>query len=152
MGIFIKLLIFLFVLACSAPFFLKGSSGMPLISIDKLKLPDLSFDSLKSKTAQSSSKDSLEVYKWRDEKGVIHYSDKKGADKKARLTQIQGISILPSAPIEPEKTVNQQTNSFPSPTTVPLADIPKLIQDAKQVEQLVQGRKQRQDEMLDSMR
>ncbi len=152
MGIFIKLLIFLLVLACSAPFFLKGSNGMPLISADKLKLPDLSFDSLKSKPVLSNSKENLEVYKWRDEKGVIHYSDKKGADKKGTLTQIQGISILPSAPTKPEKIAKQQTSSFPSPTTVPLADIPKLIKDAKQVEQLVQGRKQRQDEMLDSMR
>jgi len=111
MGIFIKLLIFLVVLACSAPFFLKGSNGMPLISVDKLKLPELSFDSLKSKTTQSNSEESLEVYKWRDEKGVIHYSDKKGADKKGTLTQIQGISILPSAP-KPEKVVKQQLNHY----------------------------------------
>jgi len=151
MGIFIKLLIFLLVLACSAPFFLKGPNGNPLISTDKLKLPELSFDILKSKTAQSNSKDDLEVYKWRDEKGVIHYSDKQSADKKGSLTQIKGISILPSAS-RPKDVVKQQINSFPSPTTVPLTDIPKLIEDAKQVEQLVQGRKQRQDEMLDSMR
>ncbi len=137
MNIFIKLLLLLLILACSAPFFIKRPGGEPLIMLNKLKLPKLSIPSFglsKNKTAQATTQKGIKVFKWKDKNGVIHYSDKQDVNKKAKLTQINKISILPST--SKSEPVNSTSTSFPSLTTVPLSDIPKLINDAKQVEQL----------------
>lgn len=165
MKLFIKLLILLLILACAAPFFLKGPNGRPLINLDKYKLPDLlipSIDDFKNTLGLSSSdgnkatvvkKGAIQVYKWRDERGVVHYSDRQDSGQKAKLTQIKGITILPTnqttqVPKLPEKN----TVNLPGLTTVPLGEISKLIKDAKQVEQLLQDRKLRQDAIIDGAR
>lgn len=83
---------------------------------------------------------------------MVHYSDRQDSGKKGKLTEIKGISILPSAPVSTVGNKQESTTSdFPSPTTVPLNTIPKLIEDAKQVEHVLQQRKQRQDEILDQL-
>jgi len=161
MKIFIKLLILLLILACATPFFIRGPNGQPLMSLNKLKFPELpSVASIKSKSglfnsteksSQAKNKGDIEVYKWRDEKGVVHYSDRQGSDKKGKLTEIKGISILPSAAVSTVDKTEERSLSVPSPTTIPLANIPKLIEDAKQVEQVLQQRKQHQDEILDQL-
>jgi len=162
MKIFIKLLVLLLILACASPFFIRGPNGQPLMSLNKLKFPELpSIASIQSKsglfnstakTSQAKNKGDIEVYKWRDEKGVVHYSDRQDSDKKGKLTEIKGISILPSAPVS-TVAIKQQSAplEIPSPTTVPLNEIPKLIKDAKQLEQVLQQRKQHQDAILDQL-
>jgi len=165
MKIFIKLLILLLILACASPFFIKGPNGTPLMSINQLKLPEFSMPSsnvLKEKiglfkpsktTTQKLSKGDIEVFKWRDENGVVHYSDRQDSHKKGKLTQIKGITILPTTAETQElkQKVNSRIN-LPSSTTIPSGDISKLITDAKQVEQVLQQRKLRQDEVIDGLR
>jgi len=153
MNIFIKLLLLLLTLACSAPFFIKMPDGEPLIRLKKLKPPKLSiptFGLSKNKITQATTEKGIKVFKWQDKNGITHYSDKQDFNNKAKLTQINKISILPSTPNS--NPVNNDSTSFPSLTTVPLANIPKLINNAKQVEQLVQKRKQMQDNMLNDRR
>ena len=161
MKIFIKLLVLLLILACASPFFIRGPNGKPLMSLNKLKFPELpSIASIKSKSdlfnstensSQAKNKGDIEVYKWRDEKGVVHYSDRQDRDKKGKLTEIKGISILSSAPASTVEHKEENGLDLPSPTTIPLANIPKLIEDAKKVEQVLQQRKQWQDEVIDQL-
>jgi len=163
MKIFIKLLLLLLILACASPFFIRGPNGQPLMSINKLIFPELpipsisvlksklGFLNLAEKTSQPNTKGDIEVYKWRDEKGVVHYSDRQSGDKKGTLTQIKGISILPSAADSSVVKQEDSSQGLPSPRRIPLANIPKLIDDAKQIEQVLQQRKQRQDAVIDGL-
>jgi len=163
MKIFIKLLVLLLILACASPFFIRGPNGKPLMSLNKLKFPELAIPSIATlknkldlfnsteKMRQAKNKGDIEVYKWRDEKGVVHYSDRQDRDKKGKLTEIKGISILSSAPASTVEHKEENGLDLPSPTTIPLANIPKLIEDAKKVEQVLQQRKQWQDEVIDQL-
>lgn len=162
MNIFIKLLVLLLILACAGPFFIKGPDGRPLMSIDKLKLPELSMPSFDiSSVAPDADEqgDGLRVYKWRDEKGVVHYSDSPAQGRQSKLTAIKDITVLSSEPAkqtytkQPEKTAPLNQNGVPVPglTTVPIADIPQLVEDARQVKRLVEERKQRQDRIVEGM-
>lgn len=167
MKIFIKLLVLLLMLACAAPFFIKGPDGQSLMNVNEIKFPKLSmpsFDGLKNQLrvfnneqhiALDANRDGLQVYKWRDEKGVVHYSDRAFAGKTSKLSRIEDITILPAN--SKSNSLNRQArldgNGFqgPSPTTISLGQMPKLIKDAKQIEQLLKDRKQRQDAAIDAM-
>jgi len=160
MNIFIKLLGLMLVFACAAPFFIKKQNGEALITLNSLKVPELSLPKIEALTNKSTvlegagktSKDELEVFKWRDKNGVVHYSDRQGADKKGKLTQIKGITILPSHSEQATSIDKRSNNQALSPATVPIGNISKLIKDANQVESLLQGRKQYQDGVIDSMK
>lgn len=97
MKIFIKLIVLLTVLACIGPFFLKGPDGRPLLSVEKLKLPDIiAFsDMLKWFSAVGDKKQNVAVYKWVGDKGVTHYSDHNNARFKGKLTELKPLSTVP---------------------------------------------------------
>lgn len=164
MKIFIKLLVLLLILACVAPFFIKGPDGRPLMSIDKLNPLSLSmpsFDAFKTKRheKEAANKDSLRVFKWRDQRGVVHYSNRPGQEQRSELIEIKDITILPNqrqkqsfgTPAGNRVQLNNNGNPIPSPTSVPLSEIPKLVEDAKQVERLVQERKLKQDRIVEGL-
>jgi len=153
MKIFIKLLILMLIIACAAPFLLKGPDGKALLSIDKIGLPALpSFlVDIKSNSQQIFSgngqqqtlkSNDLQVYKWVDKKGVTHYSDQSDSKHASQLTKIQHITILPAHKSESEPVIEKSASSdMPiSLTTIPLQDIPKLIDDTKEVKRMMEDR------------
>lgn len=95
--LFIKLLLFIVVLACAGPFILKDKNGRPLMTVDKIKLPHLSMPDIKwpsffskkqSKPASTEilAEDSIvpeegqeveKFYTYKDDKGVVHFTDQK---------------------------------------------------------------------------
>jgi hypothetical protein len=88
MGLFIKLLLLLVIMALAAPFVLKGPDGQPLMTLDDIGKPDsLSglADSIgqqvsnpfadEAHKATSSKEQKSQVYSWRDEQGNVHYSN-----------------------------------------------------------------------------
>ncbi len=157
MKIFIKLLLLLLIGAIAAPFFLKTPEGRPLITLEQIKIPELSIFSTDPvsrwfRDSKDNETDSIKVYKWRDEKGVVHYSDYKKPGQEAELTEIKGISILPSMPKSETKQQKADTLAIPSPGTAQIGQIPKLIDDARQLEQVLGDRKKRQDEIIDAVR
>lgn len=97
MKIFVKLVLFLLVLALAAPFFLRGPDGGPLISFDDVQKTDGGFgkgfekveklfSGLKSPYSDQSQEvldrnpsqlDSFQVYQWKDEHGKWHFSDER---------------------------------------------------------------------------
>lgn len=96
-----KILIVLILLACVAPFFIKGPGNRPLMTLDKLKLPKFSMPKLPefktakipplskeqkvavpetlSSTVVSGAK-KVKMYKWKDKDGLWHFSDRKNPD------------------------------------------------------------------------
>ena len=87
------------------------------------------------------------VYRWRSADGSIHFSDSPptdlNADSKVETTQIQGAHNVISMP-KPQPSPPSQTTSgtihLPSPTTLPLSQIPKLINDAKALQEKAKER------------
>lgn len=91
MGLFIKLMMFLVVLALAAPFVMKGPDGRPLMTLDDIKMPDVEVpevpDSVKNLSDkipdiknplsgdQPSATQSTRVYSWTDENGQVQFSN-----------------------------------------------------------------------------
>jgi len=153
MKIFIKLLILIVILACGAPFYLKGPDGKALLDIDNFELPVLflrnKFEQILDHSRNSEDKKStgLQVYKWVDKHGVTHYSDKSDISSKAKLAEIKPISILPLQKTRHKETINTSADSV-GLTTIPLQQIPKLIDDTKQVKKVMEERNQQIESAL----
>lgn len=96
-----KLLILILISAFVAPFFIKDKKGKPLMTMDKIKLPQISLPELPKifKTAAKKNtqeykpveteilspnipepapgQDVIIIYTYKDEKGISHYTNKK---------------------------------------------------------------------------
>ncbi len=96
----IKLILLILVIACAGPFLLKDKSGMPLMTIDKIKWPKLSMPEvprlpvihknteiskekpvetellLPSETEPVNGQDYVKIYTYKDKNGVSHYTNK----------------------------------------------------------------------------
>ena len=70
----IKIMIFVVILACLGPFFIKLPYGTPLMTIDDLT-GGLTLDSAIDSAADEIPTGPTTVYKWQDEDGVWHFSD-----------------------------------------------------------------------------
>ena len=137
MKIFIKLLILIIIVACAAPFFIKGPDGNRLFKMD---IGTLNHDFFSQNTRHKALKNTdLKVFKWVDNKGVTHYSDQNDPQYNSQLSEIKPISTLS---FQKQKKVEQPGKSEFSVglTTVPLSKIPKLIDDSKQLKKVMEGR------------
>ena len=162
MKLFGKLLIAALVLSVLLPFtILKGTDGKPLMSLDKLKLPDLSLpeipDSVKNTGLNPVSGSVDVIYQWKDEKGELHFSStpppdgvkftSKGYDPNTNLIQsvkIQEETAQPEAEQQPEiKKASDIGNPY-SPEKVE-----KLIKDAQNIEKLLNDRLKKQEALID---
>lgn len=155
MKIFIKLLFFIVILACAAPFLLKDPNGRPLLNIDKipsLALPLLtdikkkSVPLLTSKIDQKKPID-LQVYKWVDKNGVTHYSDKNSPDYNSKLAEIKPLNIMPAQKlvVQENPVISDRSVGL---TTIPMQDISKLMDDTKQVKEMMENRGSQIDRAL----
>lgn len=155
MKIFIKLLLFIVILACAAPFLLKDPNGRPLLDMDKipsLALPSLtdikkkSAPLLISKVNQKKPID-LQVYKWVDKNGVTHYSDKNSPHYNSKLAEVKPLNIMPA-----QKLITQEkpiiSNRPVGLTTIPMQDISKLMDDTKHVKEMMENRGSQIDRIL----
>lgn len=171
MKLFIKFLIFVLILGLVGPFILRTPEGEPYLDYRDF-IP--SFSSLKSKTqgvwnnidnplADDSDNDAesaagnVRVYKWQDENGVWQYSDVPPTGMNRETVYINTReNIVPGAPPpqenaeEVEETADEAEDgpdiAVPLPLTVPVSEVPTLIQDAKNVQELMNKR----NEILDS--
>ena len=80
---FLISMVALAILACIAPFFLKGPDDRALLSPDQIRLPDIKLPGSKEidsrpaagTTPASSSKKQNIIYRWKDPQGVVHFTD-----------------------------------------------------------------------------
>ncbi|MFC3152493.1 DUF4124 domain-containing protein [Litoribrevibacter euphylliae] len=150
MKIMIKLLILALIGVFVAPMVMKGPDGQPLISWKDFfssPAPDDPSPSV-SPNAPASPSGLTTVYKWKDKDGQWHFSD-----KPQDHVQNETLKYNPNANIiqslakkeeEPEVVVEPvkepKTSTEPSLTTVPLTEVPELMDQAKQYQQMVDQR------------
>ena len=101
MKLFIKLMLLLVLVALAGPFFIKGPNGRPLMTLDKLRVPAVSIPdfgkaaaTVKASVIEASEAPakSTAVFKWRDDNGQWHFSDKAQRGRPA-----QTLSVDPTA-------------------------------------------------------
>ena len=164
-------LLVILALATALPFVIKGKDGQPLLSTEhftapKVALPDFSnleakarnilneaqeeIETVHEKVSDALPKKETRIYKWKDTKGQWHFSDQPRSDGKSVEVKIDSkVNTLPTVKNTPEPRLSEKNESSDfglSLTTVPLGQIPQLIEDATAVKEKLNARYQGFDE------
>jgi len=164
MKLFTKLLLFILILGLAAPFILKRPDGKPWMNISQF-MPDMQAigwrikglwhdtvretEKITSGTEEPSSPTA--IYRWQDEHGAWQFSDSPNPNGKSEQIWIdpndnvlQMPSNTTSTPQNSEKKATDAAQegrlSIPLPTSVPPSQISNLIEEAKQVQELMDKR------------
>ncbi|VAX14282.1 hypothetical protein MNBD_GAMMA24-14 [hydrothermal vent metagenome] len=185
MKLIFKLMLLALLLVGVSPFLLHGPNGKPILSLDKLALPNLArlfdrassasvsktIDNIKSTADEALpvklNDNNTAVHKWRDERGIWHFSDKQNPQGKDEVVLINTntnvvqadpkVNNKPNKPANGSATGGEKENKedngpgIPFPTTIPLQDIPKLIKDTQVLKNSMNKRYQEQQKLLDSL-
>lgn len=152
----------------AVPLFLVGPNGKPMMSLEDWT-PDLtalkrvintaknvahngelaSMEGLsvigESLTASAKPASPQTLYKWKDKKGVWQFSSTPPPED-VDNAQMQALPKMANVmqPVVVREAVDKEgpsrSVSLPFPTTIPLQDIPKLVEDARNVQKLSDGR------------
>lgn len=115
---FLGSMISLVIIACLAPFFLKGPDDKALLAPDKLKLPDIKLPLGKEKDLRPQAKDprissppeQIVIYRWKDKDGAWHFTDYPNPDG-----PYETIYVAP----EPSKDQENQKDAKEHPSATP---------------------------------
>ncbi len=170
MKIFLKLLMAVVVLAVMAPFYLKDKQGDALISLNELKIPDLSMpkipEGVKSMISNispeeligsqtSSSKETIEIHKWQDKDGTWHFSssDNSREGDKSEVVTITLNNKNRYEPMPPPEQKNREAvsgidveNITPS-ILLPFTHGKETMDQARQVQKLLEQRSKMHQQM-----
>ena len=174
MNLFFKFLIVALVLAVLLPFtVLKGKDGRPLMSLGDLKAPELSLpqipeatstDNAASKSVSMPSAEGKDiVYKWRDEKGELHFSSSpppegfeytaKGYDPNTNLiqslpVQSEATREIGAAEQKGEIAVNEDAAEDEIGNPYSPEKVKKLMKDAKNIQKMLDDRFKQQEALM----
>lgn len=158
MKLFIKLVVFIVVLAVAAPYVMKGEDGKPLMEFnlaDTISRITGIFKSTSSDAEEQTSTGlpvtSDKVYKWKDENGRWHFSDKPLDGEKVTTHIIPKANILAPVKIpgnEEEEAEVEPTETPAIPVPMTVQNVPKLIDDANNVQKLLDDRKSQLDKQM----
>jgi hypothetical protein len=157
MKLLMKLMLATLVIALLLPFtILKDDQGKTLMSFSSFSLPDFNMPGMSSSKQQVPSvgdhagKDM--VYQWYDSKSNVHFSTEppadgikftvKGYDSNANVIQSVKLPEI-EAPAEPVAADAAASNGQDSPgleNTYNIEDIQKLVDDSKNIQQLLNQR------------
>ncbi len=159
----IIVILLMFGLSNYANYLMTGKT--PDISFEKLSLPkiDMSkltgsvsekFDSIKK---EKSTEDTY-LYKWRDAKGVIHYTSEKPSNNIANIESIKinnDTNVVPSVSSNEEESVQQQSVASELPTEIPPnlyspEGVKQLIDKAKNVQYQMNEQLQEQENIINN--
>ena len=157
MGLIIRFFSFLLVLGIAGLFFIKKPDGSPWLSLEQFK-PDISVSAVKgviddvgpSQLAENKG-DTVQVYRWKDTEGNWQYSDTPPSNINAEQVLVNtnlNRDLVPEFNASPkvEKTSGGgkafliRNGGTPSPTTVSPNNVGQLVEDAKNVQNLVNDR------------
>ncbi len=158
MKLFIKFICFVLVLGVAGMFFIKKPDGQPWLQPSDF-LPDFSSWGRKfGQTLENTTGEEVDglnkmgktrVFKWKDKYGNTQFSDKPPFNT-AGISDLKEVWIDPDVNLmegikmlEEEESQGAGVSSslpVPLPTTVPLDQVPKLINDAKNVQELMNQR------------
>jgi hypothetical protein len=113
-------------------------------------------DGLEGFAGDSISSESGKLFKWKDQQGQWHFTDTPGVDAVSQfeIDLPEVANVVEPPPQMPERKSNSANapsmpGGIPLPTTVSPADIPKLIENAKNVQGLMDQRSEQLKKMLD---
>jgi len=160
-------LIVLILLAVVMPFVLKDRFGQPMMSLSDLKVPEINvpgFLALKNfmsgisgdEGGDPDSENSLTVFKWQDDEGIWHYSESDNGAGSSEKIKIKYSANLPDdeelevtdVPSDQPKKIQKKSSLLPKMIDMPILNASETIDSARQVEQLLQDRFNRQEKML----
>jgi len=131
-------------------------TGKSPFSTDDLSAPSLALPLLPKVSVPSLPAKKDTAYKWTDEKGVVHYTTEPPQQASADLEKLEvnpGQNVIQS--VKPRPADNKQapskdpaSDSLQSPYSPGAAK--KLIEDAKNVQNLLNERYERQNQIIDS--
>lgn len=110
---------------------------------------------------QTNSPQFTKIYKWQDAQGTWHYSDTQTAAASQTMYINPNANVLHLEPVPTptaEAKIETTTESAPNykdtfnslafPSTIPLDQVPQLIEQAQQVQGLLDNRQQHYDQLL----
>lgn len=141
----IGMMLMILVVAMAAPYFIKGRDGKPLMAFGPEKPVDI----------LSSAKTRQQYMKWQDENGLWHFGDEVPEGVVAQVVSvdtaanvIRSVKLPEKEPEEKEKTDKGNTPGVPLPMTVQPEQLSQMMDDAANVQQLMNDR----TKQLDSIR
>jgi sporulation protein YlmC with PRC-barrel domain len=138
----IFIMLVLVAIAFAGPMLMKKPDGTPF-----MEAPWQSSDSSNSAPSINSNQS---FYKWQDEDGTWHYSDQPQVGKNIETVTvnintnlIQGLRIEKKEEKVIEKEVKKpepESPSIPLPMTVPMEKVSKMLEDASNMQQVMDNR------------
>ncbi len=174
MKIYLKLMIFALVLGLAGPFFLKRPDGRPWLEVDDF-LPDMSAIGARAENGWSwvvgrvedaVGEENLDlpsgktkVYKWRAADGSWQFSDKPPPEGAEEVWLDPSANVMQSTPLPAsvspsgeKEDANPLSNGIPLPLSVAPGKVSKLMDDAKNVQKLVEQRNQKLEDAFNDAR
>lgn len=154
------LMVTLTAIALVGPLIIKKPDGTAFIEIpffqssSPANTPSITSSNILSRLNSSSSPEQS-FYKWQDDDGTWHYSDEAPADRNSKTVTVNTNTNLiqglrPETPDNdstakvstPEKSANQDTVSpnIPLPMTIPLEKVHKVLEDAHNIQNIMDSR------------
>lgn len=137
----------LVVIAFAGPVLMKKPDGTPFM---ESPLDLFSTSSTGSQNNESSINTTQSFYKWQDDEGTWHYSDQPQAGKNIETVTvntnanlIQGLRIEKKKEqviVEKKAEVKAESSAIGLPMTVPLEKVSKMLEDANNMQQLMDNR------------
>jgi hypothetical protein len=146
MKFLVKLLIAFLFIGIAGLFVLKTPDGKPVISMKAITYKAKSF--AQDSDLYNNKVTETEVYRWKDGQGKWQYSNVEPNNNQAKKVE-QQVNIIPSKPKkitvpESNKSTISEKKTTPlsglSPTTISPDKISRLIDEAKNVQQLMDKR------------
>lgn len=167
----IKLLFVLVVGAVVAPLFIKGPDGKPLMQISDLLPAEALPNSMTQPqgiapsvpaSSQAAPQSGGAIYRWQDEHGQWHYSDKAPAHVRSESVTLQPVNTIPAAkprsapegntqsPMQsdaaPARKIADLTSGLPD--NLGSADAAALLEQAKETQRIIQERQAQIDALM----
>ena len=150
---FIRMMICIVVIAVAAPFFIPGPGGKPIMTPDMLKFDAPSMPELPSfgiGDEADSSSTSQTLYRYQDANGVWHYTDDPAMANQAEEIEVSTDINLMQAPPEAPRVSAPEVNISANPLTA-ITRGDQVMEDAQEVQQMLEDRLDDMDQTLDSI-
>ena len=158
MKTYFKFVLLVMVTVSAGYFFIGGFDGKTVPSLSTSRLPQVTpaplsemadklDEELQKGTADRDK--TMEIYKWRDEKGVWNYSNDKRNQQAVEIVEIKpNANVLHIEPAHKLRNTEQARDAngtepafgLPFPGSIDPGQIPVLVRDAKNIEKLQQNR------------
>ena len=142
----IKLVIALVIIACIAPFFIKGPDGEPLMTLDDWASDMPELPELPVNAGDTEPSAPQEVYRWQDEEGQWHFSNTPPDGAAVELVEIGEINIMESVEA-PAVESSRSTTQAEVPTSAGMVSPDEMQQMMDSVSDFQSTLEQRQADL-----